>query len=334
MTEKIKISVLGDGGWGTALALLLTGKGHDVTLWGAFPEYTKVLRERRENVKFLKGFSLPPGLDLSSDLDASVAKSEILVFAIPSQFLRNVIYKIKADVLRDRILVSVAKGIERKTLLRPSQIIAQQAHSAAIAVLSGPSHAEEVAQGVPTCVVAASNSREVARRVQSTFMDTRFRVYTSDDVTGVELGGALKNIIAIAAGICDGLKFGSNAKAALLSRGLFEITRLGIHMGANPNTFFGLSGMGDLVTTCISEYGRNRRVGELIGQGKKLSEILAGMEMVAEGVETTRSAVELAQKYNVEMPITAEIHKVLFEDKNPVEAVDSLMMRDAKMEIE
>ncbi|MBI4549393.1 MAG: NAD(P)H-dependent glycerol-3-phosphate dehydrogenase [Candidatus Omnitrophica bacterium] len=330
----MKISVLGDGGWGTALALLLTGKGHDVTLWGAFPEYTKVLRERRENVKFLKGFSLPPGLDLSSDLDASVAKSEILVFAIPSQFLRNVIYKIKADVLRDRILVSVAKGIERKTLLRPSQIIAQQAHSAAIAVLSGPSHAEEVAQGVPTCVVAASNSREVARRVQSTFMDTRFRVYTSDDVTGVELGGALKNIIAIAAGICDGLKFGSNAKAALLSRGLFEITRLGIHMGANPNTFFGLSGMGDLVTTCISEYGRNRRVGELIGQGKKLSEILAGMEMVAEGVETTRSAVELAQKYNVEMPITAEIHKVLFEDKNPVEAVDSLMMRDAKMEIE
>lgn len=334
MTEKIKISVLGDGGWGTALALLLNGKGHDVTLWGAFPEYTKVLREKRENVKFLKGFSLPASLDLSSDLDFSIAKAEIIVFAIPSQFLRNVIYKIKTEVLRDKILVSVAKGIERKTLLRPSQIIVQQARTAAIAVLSGPSHAEEVAQNVPTCVVAASTSREVARRVQSTFMDTRFRVYTSDDVTGVELGGALKNIIAIAAGICDGLRFGSNAKAALLARGLFEITRLGIHMGANPNTFFGLSGMGDLVTTCISEYGRNRRVGELIGQGKKLSEILAGMEMVAEGVETTRSAVELAQKYQVEMPITTEIHKVLFEDKDPVQAVDSLMKRDAKMEIE
>jgi glycerol-3-phosphate dehydrogenase (NAD(P)+) len=334
VTEKIKISVLGDGGWGTALALLLNGKGHDVTLWGAFPEYTKVLREKKENVKFLKGFPLPADLDLSSDLDSSVGKAEIIVFAIPSQFLRNVIYKIKTEVLRDKILVSVAKGIERKTLLRPSQIIAQQARTAAIAVLSGPSHAEEVAQNVPTCVVAASTSRDVARRVQSTFMDTRFRVYTADDVTGVELGGALKNIIAIAAGICDGLRFGSNAKAALLARGLFEITRLGIHMGANPNTFFGLSGMGDLVTTCISEYGRNRRVGELIGQGKKLSEILAGMEMVAEGVETTRSAVELAQKYNVEMPITTEIHKVLFEDKDPVEAVDSLMKRDAKMEIE
>jgi len=331
---RVKAAVLGDGGWGTAISVLLNKKGHDATLWGAFPDYVKVLKEKKENVKFLPGIPLPETLYLTSDLEQAIAKNELLVFAIPTQYLRNILYKIKPEVFKGKTIVSVAKGIEKKTLLRPSEIITQQIHASHLAVLSGPSHAEEVARNVPTCVVVASKSREVSRYVQEVFMDTRFRIYTSDDVVGVELGGALKNVIALAAGICDGLKFGSNAKSALLTRGLFEITRLGIHMGANPNTFFGLSGLGDLVTTCISEFGRNRRVGELLGQGKKLSEILAGMEMVAEGVDTTRSAMELSKKYNVEMPIVQEIHKVLFEDKDPLEAVNGLMLRDAKMEIE
>ncbi len=334
MSSAVKATVLGDGGWGTALALLLNRKGQETTLWGAFPEYVKVLREKRENIKFLKGIPLPENLYITSDFDEAIRRSELIVFAIPTQYLRNVIYKVKADALKNKTLVSVAKGIEKKTLMRPSEIIAQKIPTRRIAVLSGPSHAEEVARNIPTCVVVASASRDVARFVQEAFMEVRFRIYTSDDVVGVELGGALKNVIALAAGACDGLKFGSNSKAALLARGLFEITRLGIRMGANPNTFFGLSGLGDLVTTCISEFGRNRGVGELLAQGKTLKEILSGMEMVVEGVETTRSTMELAQKYNVDMPIVHEIYKVLFEEKNALQAVEDLMLRDAKMEIE
>jgi len=334
VSSAVKATVLGDGGWGTALALLLNRKGQETTLWGAFPEYVKVLREKRENIKFLKGIPLPENLYITSDFDEAIRRSELIVFAIPTQYLRNVIYKVKADALKNKTLVSVAKGIEKKTLMRPSEIIAQKIPTRRIAVLSGPSHAEEVARNIPTCVVVASASRDVARFVQEAFMEVRFRIYTSDDVVGVELGGALKNVIALAAGACDGLKFGSNSKAALLARGLFEITRLGIRMGANPNTFFGLSGLGDLVTTCISEFGRNRGVGELLAQGKTLKEILSGMEMVVEGVETTRSTMELAQKYNVDMPIVHEIYKVLFEEKNALQAVEDLMLRDAKMEIE
>lgn len=334
MSLGVKVTILGDGGWGTALAVLLERKGQDATLWSHFPDYAKVITEKRENVKFLKGVPLSPSISITSDLEAAVAKSEIIVCAIPTQYLRNVLYKIKPEILRDKIVVSVAKGIEKKTLLRPSEILRQQVHLPRLAVLSGPSHAEEVARNVPTCVVVASDSRETGARVQEVFMDPRFRIYTSDDVVGVELGGAVKNVIALAAGACDGLNFGSNAKSALITRGLFEITRLGIHMGANPNTFFGLSGMGDLITTCISEFGRNRAVGEQLGKGKTLEEITAGMEMVAEGVETSRSTRDLALKYNVEMPIVQEVCKVLFEGKSALRAVEDLMLRDARMEIE
>jgi glycerol-3-phosphate dehydrogenase (NAD(P)+) len=326
--------VLGDGGWGTGLSILLDRKGQVPTLWSAFPEYAKFLREKRENVKFLKGVPIPSSVKITSDLDQAVDDAETVVFAIPTQYLRAVLYRLKPSALAGKVVVSVAKGIEKKTLLRPSEILNSHSSPERLAVLSGPSHAEEVARNLPTCVVVASRWRETAQYVQDLFSDSRFRIYTSDDVVGVELGGALKNVIAIAAGCCDGLSFGANSKAALVARGLFEITRLGIHMGANPNTFFGLSGLGDLVTTCFSEYGRNRRVGELLGQGKKLNEILSSMEMVAEGVDTTRSVLELARKCNVEMPIAQEISRILFEDKDPLEAVEDLMVREARMEIE
>jgi len=333
MINKRRIAVLGDGGWGTALALLLDRKGHEVILWSAFPDYAEVLKKKRENVKFLKGFPIPASVAITRDIHEAIGAGDLVIVAVPTQYLRNSIKQIRPDSVKGKAVVSVAKGIEKKTLLRPSQIISSELQSERLAVLSGPSHAEEVARRLPCCVVAASRSAETAQSVQGAFMDVSFRVYTSEDVTGVELGGAVKNVVAIAAGICDGLGFGANAKAALLSRGLSEITRLGVPLGAKAATFFGLSGLGDLVTTCISEFGRNRRVGELLGSGKKLDEILAGMEMVAEGVETTRSVLELAEKHHVEMPIAKEVHRVLFEGKDPRQAVEDLMLRDPKMEM-
>lgn len=333
MAKKNRIAVLGDGGWGTALSLLLDRKGCEAVLWSAFPDYAEVLKEKRENVKFLKGIPLPGSVAITADLDEAVTTSEMVIVAVPTQFLRNIIKQIRPESVKGKAVVSVAKGIEKKTLLCPSQIISGEIPSEKLAVLSGPSHAEEVARRLPCCVVVASKSGETAQQVQRILMDVSFRIYTSEDVIGVELGGAVKNVVAIAAGICDGLGFGSNAKAALLSRGLSEITRLGIALGARQSTFFGLSGLGDLVTTCISEYGRNRRVGELLGQGKRLEEILAGMEMVAEGIETARSVLELAAKQKIEMPIAKEVHRVLFEGKDPRQAVEELMLREPKMEM-
>lgn len=329
-----KVTILGDGAWGTALACLLDRKGEDVILWSAFPEYVEVLREKHENVKFLPGIPLAKTIEFSSDLTDSVCKNEVIVFAIPTQYLRNVLYKMKGDEFTGKIIVSVAKGIEKNTLMRPSEVIVSKVKNARLAVLSGPSHAIEVARNMPTCAVIASKDRALAKQAQRVFMDGNFRVYTSEDIVGVELGGALKNVIAIAAGICDGLQFGSNAKAALLTRGLLEITRLGVRLGANPNTFFGLSGLGDLVTTCISESGRNRRVGQQVGEGKPIEDVLAGMQSVVEGVETTRSVIALAERQNLEMPIAREIYRVLFEKKDPRHAVGDLMLRDAKMELE
>ncbi len=329
-----RISILGDGGWGTALAVLSHRKGHEVRLWGAFPDYLEEMRRTRENRKFLPGVKIAPEIQLVSSLEEAFKQGDVIVLAIPTQFLRNVLYKVRPHVKPEHLIVSVAKGLERRTNFLPSQVISSQIHAERLAVLSGPSHAEEVARNLPSCVVAASQRHEVAVEVQDVFMDVRFRVYTVEDVLGVELGAALKNVVAIAAGICDGLGYGSNTKAALLSRGLLEIMRLGVRMGASPNTFFGLSGLGDLVTTCISEFGRNRHVGEELGRGKRLSEILASMEQVAEGVETTRSAVDLAKREGVEMPIVQEVFKVLFEDKDAREAVDDLMLRDPKRELE
>lgn len=333
MSQKYKVSVLGDGGWGTAIALVNSRKGNETLLWGAFPDYAEVLNQKRMNEKFLPGIPIPKDIVITSDLHRAVNFGDILVLAVPAQYLRNILFKLKAYDLSKKILVSVAKGIEAKTLARPSEIIFSVLQNVNLVVLSGPSHAEEVARNIPTLVVVASKDKKAAGTVQDAFRDLRFRIYIQSDIVGVELGGALKNIIAIGAGVCDGLKLGSNTKAALLTRGLLEITQLGVRMGANPNTFFGLSGLGDLITTCISEYGRNLRVGRELGQGKKIKDIISSMEMVAEGVETTRSAYQLAQKYGVTAAIITEIYKMLFEDKNPGQALDDLMSREAHEEM-
>ncbi|MBI4372624.1 MAG: NAD(P)-dependent glycerol-3-phosphate dehydrogenase [Candidatus Omnitrophica bacterium] len=333
MPKKFKISVLGDGGWGTALALVSARKGNETLLWSAFPEYAEVIERKRENEKFLPGIPLPNSIVISSDLAEAVNFAEILILAVPSQYLRNILFKLRHFDLSKKIVVSVAKGIEAKTLARPSEIIQSVLGRVHLVILSGPSHAEEVARNIPTLVVVAAKDNKIAETVQEALKDSRFRIYIQNDVVGVELGGALKNIIAIGAGLCDGLRLGSNTKAALLARGLLEMTQLGVRMGANPNTFFGLSGLGDLVTTCISEYGRNLRVGRELGQGKKLKEILADMQQVAEGVETTRSAYQLARKHGVTAAIISEIYKMLFEDKDPKQALEDLMNREAHEEL-
>ncbi len=331
--NKKKVTILGDGGWGTALALVLSRKGLRPTLWGAFPKYIDELRKTRKNSKFLPDVNLPESIVLSSELQEAVNDCDVIVIAVPTLFLRDVLKKLKECSLDGKIIISGTKGIENKSLLTPTQIIKEYLQRVKLAVLSGPSHAEEVAHNIPTCIVITSNDKSIAEKGQSIFMESRFRVYTSDDVLGVELGGALKNIVAIAAGICDGLKFGANTKAALLSRGLQEIIRLGVAMGAKAETFFGLSGMGDLVTTCISPYGRNRAVGERIARGERLGKILKSMEMIAEGVYTTRSAHDLAVRYNIEMPITLEVYRVLYENKDPLQSISDLMLRASKDEI-
>lgn len=329
----MKIGVLGDGGWGTALAILLSKKGYKVGLWGAFPDYIAFLKRKRENVKFLPKTRIPDEISISSDLGEVIFDADLVLLAVPSHFMRQVVRRLKEFEMADPIVLSVAKGIENETLMRMSKVIAEEINPPKLAVLSGPSHAEEVALGIPTTVVASSSEEWVANDVQEIFMSERFRVYTSPDVIGVELGGALKNIIAIAAGISDGLGFGANTKAALLTRGMVEITRLGVKMGSDPATFKGLSGIGDLITTCISPYGRNRMVGELIARGKRLNQILSEMEMVAEGIRTTKSAWALAQKHQVDMPITREIYLVLYQEKDPRRAVSDLMMREPKPEL-
>lgn len=333
MTKKFRVSVLGDGGWGTAMALVSARRGNDTLLWSAFPDYAKVLDQKRENEKFLAGVRIPDEVVITSNLTQACTFGEIVVLAVPSQYLRNVLFKLKDFDLSKKILVSLTKGIEAKTLLRPSEIIQAVLGRVNLVALSGPSHAQEVARNLPTLVVVASRNTAIAQTVQEALRDPRFRIYIQTDVAGVELGAAFKNVIAIGVGMCDGLGLGSNAKAAVLARGLLEMTQLGVRMGANPNTFFGLSGLGDLVTTCFSEYGRNLYVGHEIGKGRKLKEILSGMEMVAEGVETTRSAFQLAQKHGVTAAIIREIYKVLFEDKDPKLALQDLMSREAHEEL-
>ena len=332
MDKKYKVSVLGDGGWGTALALLSQRKGNPTLLWSAFPEYAKVLREKRENQKFLPGVPLPASMEISSELKEAVSFGEVLVLAIPTQFTRNVLHKLKDFNLSQKVLVSVSKGIEKKTCLRPSEIVESILNPVRLVVLSGPSHAEEVARGIPTLVVVASKDERWAVQARDALKDPRFRIYVQNDVVGSELGGALKNVIAIAAGICDGLGFGDNTKSGLLTRGLFEMAKLGIRLGANPNTFFGLSGVGDLMTTCFSKHGRNLRVGRELGVGKKIQEILSGMEMVAEGVDTAEAVASLAGRVGVELPIMTEVYNVLFRGKDCLRAVEDLLSRDAREE--
>ena len=331
---KRRVAVLGDGGWGTAIALLLHSNGFDVALWGAFPEYTEEMRTTRANRKFLPGPRLPDDLRLEHDAAAATEGATLAVVAIPTKFMRSALSRIAEDLPRDLPYVTVAKGVEEERLKRGTEIIAGVLGEVRLGILSGPSHAEEVSRGLPTAVVAASADENLASDVQLAFMSKTFRVYTSDDVIGVEIAGAVKNVMAIAAGICDGLGLGDNSKAALVTRGLAEMTRLGVDLGANPSTFRGLAGVGDLMTTCYSKHSRNRSVGERLGKGETGSQIESSMEMVAEGVRTTKGLTGLARERGVDMPIAEEVRKVLFEDKPVREIVPALMERPPRAERE
>lgn len=331
----MKVAVLGAGGWGTTLAILLYYNGHDVTLWEYKKSYAKELNKHRINHLYLPDIHIPNEIKISNDLEDSCNNKNLIILAIPSQHIREVIKKLEYSIIKNSIFVSVAKGIENKSLLTVSQVINDlfpRINSSQLSVLSGPSHAEEVARRIPTAVVAASMDIETSKTVQLAFMNSYFRVYSSSDLIGVELGGAFKNVIAIGAGIIDGAGFGDNTKAAIMTRGVAEISRLGLSMGAKPETFAGLSGMGDLIVTCMSKHSRNRYVGEQIGRGMKLKDVLEKMTMVAEGVDTTRSVVALSKKMKVETPIADEVYKILFEDKDPVEATNDLMSRNMKIE--
>jgi glycerol-3-phosphate dehydrogenase (NAD(P)+) len=331
---KKRILVLGTGGWGTALSIVLHNKGHNVTLWGSTPDYVEYLKKHRENKKYLKGIEIPSDLEITSDIAKAQIETDLIVVAIPTPYVRKTIKPLENHYVLGTPIVSVIKGIENETLMRGSEILRDVFGEQPIALLLGPSHAEEVARKLPTTVVIACKNIKLAKEIQDIFITERFRVYTNTDVIGVEIGTSVKNVIAIAAGICDGLGFGNNSKAALITRGLAETMRLGVAMGGQRETFSGLTGLGDLITTCVSPYGRNRLVGEQIAKGKKLSQLLEEMDQVAEGVLTTKSVCKLANKYNVEMPITKEIYNVLFEDKDPIKAVNELMVREPKSEIE
>ena len=331
----MNVAIIGAGSWGTALGMVLNQNGHRVRLWTIEKSTIDDVNSKRENSRYLPGVKIPEAIEFTMDLAYALQEAELIVNAVPSQVTRKVVPQVVQLLPRnDLYWVTVSKGIENNTYKRISEVIAEVGNISPerITALSGPSHAEEVSRNVPTAVVAASKNLETARLVQKTFMTPYFRVYASDDIIGVELGGALKNIIALAAGICDGAGFGDNTKAALMTRGLVEMNRMGAAMGARPNTFAGLSGMGDLIVTCMSRHSRNRHVGEEIGKGRKLQEVLDEMVMVAEGVKTTLSAYELAKIKNVEMPITEQIYLTLFENKSPHQAMLDLMTRESKIE--
>jgi len=330
---KVKATVVGCGGWGTALALVLVGNGHDVTLWGVEPDYVAEMRTTRRNRRYLPGFDLPDGLRLSADLTECVPGAELIVSATPTVFLRSVCEGLAPLLSDDQLVINVSKGIEVGSNLLCGAVIRDVCGAGFPLVgLFGPSHAEEVARQRPTTVVAASPDTDAALRAQDAFMAPMFRVYTNDDALGAEMGAALKNVIALAAGICDGLGFGDNAKSALLTRGLAEMARLGVALGARAETFAGLTGLGDLITTCVSPFGRNRAVGERIGRGEKIEDILAGMDQVAEGVRTTVSACALAEAHDVPMPIAHAVRGILFEGADARAAAMELMGRAARDE--
>lgn len=332
-----KIAVLGAGGWGIAISNLLYQNGHEVALWEFFEADCRKLAETRERPDKLSGIKIPDEILITSDMHLALAEAAGLALVVPSHVMRSTTKLVaKESVNEFEFVVHLAKGIENNTLNRMSEVLLQELpgpYHNLVSCLSGPSHAEEVSRNIPTTVVAAAANIRTAELVQAAFANDYFRVYTSTDIIGVELGGSLKNVIAIAAGILDGLGLGDNTIGALLTRGLAEMVRLGRRMGADPITFSGLSGIGDLITTCTSRHSRNRYVGEQLGRGRKLDEILGSMNMVAEGVKTTKSAFDLARKYDVEMPITAEMHKILFENKDPKIALYDLMTRSPKPEV-
>lgn len=331
------VTILGAGSWGTALAVLLAKNGKRVKLWGRLEDGIEELNQVKENRRFLPGVQLPENISATANLAEALQGSvHNIVIAVPSQVVRSVTRQVNDLIPAEALIVSVAKGIENTSLMRLSEVIEEElgAKTRRISVLLGPSHAEEVGRDVPTAVVAAAHQREVAEEVQDLFMGPHFRVYTNPDLVGVEMGATLKNVIALSAGICDGLGFGDNSKAALMTRGIAEIGRLGVAMGASPLTFAGLTGIGDLIVTCTSMHSRNRRAGIQIGQGVPLDKVLAEMGMVVEGVIATKAAIALSERYNVSMPIAQEAYQVLFEGKDPRKAVMNLMGRQKTHEIE
>jgi len=331
---KRNIAIIGAGSWGTALSVLLAKNGHQVKMWSCFNEEVEMLNKTREHLHKLPGVVVPNGVQCTGDVEEALRGAEAVVMVIPSQTIRKNAKDISKYIKPGTIVVSCSKGLEDTTGLRLSEVLKEEIPEASIVALSGPSHAEEVGKDIPTAIVAASEVKAAAEYVQDMFMSPKFRVYTNPDITGVELGGALKNVIAMCAGISDGLGFGDNTKAALMTRGITEISRLGESMGANIQTFSGLAGIGDLIVTCTSMHSRNRRAGILIGQGKTVKEAIDEVKMVVEGVTTTKAAYELAAKKDVEMPITTQAFEVLFNGKNAKQAVVDLMMRDKKFEIE
>ncbi|WFB37877.1 NAD(P)-dependent glycerol-3-phosphate dehydrogenase [Kiritimatiellota bacterium B12222] len=325
-----KVTVIGDGGWGTALAMVLNRNGHQVTIWGHDQDYIEQVRERQENFKYLPGVNIDPSISWSANRDQVSANTDAFVIAVPSKFYQPVLTSFHGMIPPSSSVISVSKGLLDDRRL--SDWAAELLGIAQVAALSGPSHAEEVAYASPSAVTVASPNTELADFFQELFNSPRFRVYTSQDIVGVELGGALKNVIAIAAGISDGLGFGDNTKAALITRGLAELVRLGVAAGGKPETFVGLSGVGDLMVTCGSQHSRNRGVGERLGKGETMAEIEATMTMIAEGVFNAKTAKHLADSLNVEAPITTEVYKIIYEGGSPSESMESLLSRDPKPE--
>ena len=331
-----KISVIGSGGWGIALTILLHKNGHDLTIWSFDKREAEELKTTRENKTKLPNILLPEDIKVTDDLKEAVDNKDVLILAVPSKAIRSVSKSLK-DIIKDnQIIVNVAKGLEEDALKTMTDIIEEElkGKNPQVAVLSGPSHAEEVGKGIPTTCVVSAHNKELTLYLQNIFMNPSFRVYTSPDMLGVEIGGALKNVIALAAGIADGLNYGDNTKAALITRGIKEISLLGVAMGGEQSTFYGLTGLGDLIVTCASIHSRNRRAGILLGQGKTLDEAIKEVNMVVEGVYSAKSALMAAKKYNVEIPIIEQVNAVLFENKNAAEAVNELMIRDKKLEIQ
>ena len=327
-----KIGIIGAGTWGTALAVLLNNNGHEVMIWSIIPEEVEMLRTKRQHEKKLPGVILAPNIDVTGDLEDAMTDKDILVLAVPSPFTRSTAHSMRAFCKEGQKIVDVAKGVEEKTLMTLSQIIEEEIPQADVAVLSGPSHAEEVGKCIPTTCVVGAHSRETAEYLQNIFMSKVFRVYTTPDMLGMELGGALKNVIALAAGTADGLGYGDNTKAALMTRGIAELTRLGEALGGKPETFSGLTGVGDLIVTCTSVHSRNRKAGYLMGKGMTAEEAMKEVKMVVEGVYSAKAALGLAKKCNVSVPIVEAVNRVLFENADPKEEVSNLLLRERKQE--
>lgn len=326
------IGVIGAGSWGLALSILLNNNGNDVTVYSVIEDEIKMLNEEREHKRCLPGVKLSEKLKFTTDLESTIKNADLLVLAVPSVYTRSTSKSMSPYVKDSQIIVNVAKGIEESTLMTLTQIIEEEIPNADVTALSGPSHAEEVSRGIPTTCVVAAHTKKTAEYIQNIFMSENFRVYTTPDILGVELGGSLKNVIALAAGIADGLGYGDNTKAALITRGITEIARLGTTMGGKLQTFSGLSGIGDLIVTCASMHSRNRRAGILLGKGYSMEETMKEVNMVVEGVYSAKAAKELAKKYNVDMPIIEQVNKVLFEGKSAASAVKELMLRDKTIE--